>query len=186
MWEEFWQAGGMDKAGRPLGEEETPSGDGQSPGQHQCTLGRAPDLSCTTLGPLETSFLRRKVANPRTALTRPDIVQPPPVQRPQVQMQESLLAPSAVASQPDKELSSLSQTGEGYASDEGTSAAMSTAGVGTLAALIGGRGVQAMAGTALGRALLTKAAEGVVHAAGMSTVYGIGRKLGWWGGHEGK
>jgi len=144
------------------------------------------DQTFNQLSDGETMTFISRVASPRTALTRPDIVQPPAVQRPQVQMQESLLAPSAVASQPDKELTSLSQSGEGYASDEGTSEAMTTAGVGTLASLIGARGVQAMAGTTLGRALLVKAAEGAVHAAGMSTVYGIGKKLGWWGGHDNK
>ena len=109
----------------------------------------------------------------------------PPVPRPQVKMQESLLAPSAVASQPDKELTSLSQSGEGYASDEGASAAMSTAGVGALATMIGVKGIQAMAGTALGRAILVQAGKGALHAAGAGSVYGIGKKLGWWS-NEGK
>jgi len=98
------------------------------------------DQTFNQLSDADTMQFVSRVASPRTALTRPDVVQPPAVQRPQVQMQESLLAPSAVASQPDKELTSLSQSGEGYASDEGTSAAMSAAGVGTLASLIGARG----------------------------------------------
>lgn len=105
----------------------------------------------------------------------------PPVPRPQVKMQESMLAPSQAAMQPDKELTSLSESGEGYASDEGTSAAMSTAGAGALATLVGARGAQMMAATPLGRILLTKAAESAAHAVGAAGVYGIGKKLGWWG-----
>jgi hypothetical protein len=126
-------------------------------------------------------FVSRAVSQ-RTGLTRPDIVQPPSVQRPQVKMQESMLAPSQAAMQPDPQLISLSQSGEGYASDEGTAQAMTTAGVGTLATLIGARGVQAMAGTAMGRAILAQTAKGAAHAIGAGTVYGIGKKLGWWGG----
>src|SRR5437870_4695061 len=63
MWGEFWRAGGTDKAVRRLGEKRTPSGDGKSPGQHNAHSGTAPDLSGTILGPLDTSFLRRKVAS---------------------------------------------------------------------------------------------------------------------------
>src|SRR5215831_3586281 len=40
-----------------------PSGDGKSPGSTNAHSGKAPDLSGPTLAPLETSFLRRKVAN---------------------------------------------------------------------------------------------------------------------------
>jgi hypothetical protein len=107
----------------------------------------------------------------------------PPVPRPQVKMQESGLAPSQAAMQPDQRLSDLAaQGGEGGISDEGQSAAMSTAGAGTLAALIGARGAQAMAQTALGREILGWAAKGAAHAVGGASVYGIGKKLGWWAG----
>ena len=105
----------------------------------------------------------------------------PPVPRPQVKMQESMLAPSQAAMQPDKELTSLSESGEGYASNEGTSAAMSVTGATALAALIGGSGAASMAQTPLGKILLTKAAESAAHALGAASVYGIGKKLGWWG-----
>src|SRR5215510_14915100 len=62
IWEEFWQAGGTDKAVRRLRGKKLPSGYGKSPGSTNAHSGKAPDLSGPTLAPLETSFLRRKVA----------------------------------------------------------------------------------------------------------------------------
>src|SRR5262249_35659290 len=62
IWEEFWQAGGVDKAVRHPGETKLPSEDRKSPGQHQRTLGQGPDLSGITLGTPKKPFLRQKVA----------------------------------------------------------------------------------------------------------------------------
>ena len=53
----------MDKAERHSGETEFPSGTEKARGSNNAHSGKAPDLSGTTLGPLETSFLRRKVAS---------------------------------------------------------------------------------------------------------------------------
>src|SRR5262249_24858350 len=63
IWEEFWQAGGTDKAVRRLRGKKLPSGYVKSPGSTNAHSGKAPDLSGPTLAPLETSFLRRQVAN---------------------------------------------------------------------------------------------------------------------------
>jgi hypothetical protein len=52
----------MDKAVRRLGEKNFPRATEKARGSTNAYSGTAPDLSGTTLGPLETSFLRRKVA----------------------------------------------------------------------------------------------------------------------------
>src|SRR5262249_41052585 len=47
----------------PPAGKKLPSGDGKSPGSTNAHSGKAPDPSGPTLAPLETSFLRRKVAS---------------------------------------------------------------------------------------------------------------------------
>ena len=68
----------MDKAVGRLGRRRTkelPSGDGKTRGSTNAYSGKAPDLSGTTRAPLETSFLRRKVATLFRGL-RPEKVAP--------------------------------------------------------------------------------------------------------------
>jgi len=54
----------MDKTGRPwAAKKKLPRATEKARGSTNAHSGNAPDLSGTALGPLETSFLRRKVAS---------------------------------------------------------------------------------------------------------------------------